>query len=227
MNSETAVPGAKKVGGVWLPETEKHFVEMMLHNSKNHREVDGKLTYQYRKLEAAMKRIPAERRRRCLDVGAHVGLWAMWLVREFAWVECFEPIEAFSSILPHNMSADNYTLHKLALGDQEGSVSFMVTPHNTGNSHVVEGEGDIPVRTIDSFEFCEVDFIKIDVEGFELKVVQGAKETLLRERPFMVLEQKGNDVALMGGKRNEALEWCRGLGMKPLYEIGDDWFLSW
>lgn len=229
MNTVAKVPGAKLVGNVWLPATEQHFVEMMIHNRKNHREVEGKLTYQYRKLEAAMKRIPADRRRRCLDIGAHVGLWAMWLQKEFAWVECFEPVEAFAAILPHNMTQDNYTLYRVACGAEEGLVAFDINPAITGNTHVnlKRADGTVPVRTIDSYDFREVDFIKIDVEGFELKVVQGARETLLRERPFMVLEQKGNDAKLMGGKKNEALDWCKGIGMVAEYEIGDDWFLHW
>lgn len=220
---------AKLVGNVWLPAGEEHFVEMMTLNRKNHREVEGKLTYQYRKLEAAMKRIPPERRRVALDIGAHVGLWAMWLVKEFDRVECFEPVGQFADILPYNMRpAENYALHRCAVGDAPGFVALTINPAITGNTHVLPGRpGDTPVRTIDSFGFTNVDFIKIDVEGFELRVVQGARETLLRERPYMVLEQKGNDAKLMGEKRNAALEWCKSLGMKPEYEIGDDWFLSW
>lgn len=221
-------PHAKLVGGVWLPETEQHFVEMMTKNAKNKREVDGKLTYQYRKLEAAMKHIPQDRRRRCLDVGAHVGLWAMWLTREFEHVECFEPMPQFAAILPFNMPRLNYTLHPEACGDADRWVAFKFEPHNTGHSHVIPGAiGGIHMRTIDSYGFEQVDFIKIDVEGFELGVVQGARETLLRCKPYMVLEQKGNDAAVMGGARNEALAWCKALGMKAEYEIGGDWFLSW
>lgn len=237
MNSVDKVAGAQLVGGVWLPETEVHFVKMMTQQhgkgAKNYREVDGKLTYQYRKLEDACNRIPKERRRVALDVGAHVGLWAMWLVREFQYVHCFEPIPLHGDLLSHNMPSDNYELHRVALGDKAGRVRIDVPPGVTGNAHVVPGAPNTDMVTLDSFQFDPsgfhmVDFIKIDVEGFELQVVQGAKATLLAHRPYMVLEQKGNDVKLMGSKvRNEALDWCKGIGMRAVHEIGGDWFLDW
>jgi FkbM family methyltransferase len=229
------VPGAKLVGGVWLPETEHHFVKMMVDNKKNHREVDGKLTYQYRKLEDAMNRIPKDRKRVCVDIGAHVGLWAMHLCKFFQHVHCFEPIKLHGDILPHNMPKDNYTLHRCALGDVARKVAIEVPPGVTGNAHVV-GAGDIDcypldhfVMTPDGFPLIEghIDFIKIDVEGFELQVVQGAKETLLKHKPFMVLEQKGNDTKFMGQPRNAALNWLLGIGMVSLNEIGGDHFLGW
>lgn len=223
------VPGAKLVGGVWLPETEHHFVKMMTLNTKNHREVKGKLTYQYRKLEAAMRDIPKDRRRTCIDIGAHVGLWAMWLVGEFKFVHCFEPIALHADILPHNMPSDNYKIHRFALGDTVGAVKIEVPPGVTGNAHVVPGEGTIPMRPLDDFDFEteQIDFIKIDVEGFELQVVKGAEQLLRKHRPFMVLEQKGNDQKFFNQPREAALNWCRSIGMKPRYEIGGDWFIGW
>lgn len=235
--ADKVVPNAKLVGGVWLPEDERHFVYMMLENKKAHRVVDGKATYQYRKLEAAMKNIPRERRRRCVDIGAYTGLWAMWLAKEFAFVECFEPMP-YAEILPHNMPSDNYALHRIALGEEPGVVAMGYPDGVVGNCHVLDSAkaracgiakevAGIEMRTLDSFAFEEVDFIKIDVEGFELQVVKGAKETLLRNRPYMILEQKGNDEKFEGQKRNEALRWCQRLGMVPRWEIGGDWFLSW
>lgn len=227
--ADKSVPHAKLVGGVWLPENERHFVGVMTDpTSKNCRTVDGKLTYQYFKLEAAMKRIPQARRRNAIDIGAHVGLWAMWLVREFAWVHCFEPMPQHCAILPHNMPTQNYTLYDRALGAAHGSVSLVVPDGVTGNAHILPGRpGEVAMLPLDEYAFCDIDFIKIDVEGFELQVVQGAKDTLLRNKPFMVLEQKGNDEKLMGGKRNEALSWCQSIGMKPQYQLAGDWFLSW
>jgi FkbM family methyltransferase len=48
--------------------------------------------------------------------------------------------------------------------------------------------GDIKVRTLDSFCFESVDFIKIDVEGMEYDVLRGSTETLMRCRPIVLFE---------------------------------------
>lgn len=241
MNTDTQVAGAKLVGGVWLPATEHHFEKMMVQNTKNHRRVDGKLTYQYRKLEAAMQMIPADRRRTCLDIGAHVGLWAMWLVKEFEHVHCFEPVPLHRAILPHNMPTDNYTVHAVALGSEAGTVNIVVPQGVTGNAHVVPpGTVQAPdyakepqvcgveMVTLDSMFFAvPIDFIKIDVEGFELEVLKGARETLLKNKPYMVLEQKGNDAKFFNQPKLSGLTYAQSLGMKIRKEIGGDYLLGW
>jgi FkbM family methyltransferase len=219
-------PGAKLIGGVWLPETEQHFVDMMLHNKKRTRVVDGKHTYQYHKLEAALRHLPADRRRVGVDIGAHVGLWSMWLVKLFGHVHAFEPVAGHADIFPWNMSADNWTLHRVALGEREGSVSLTVPPEQTGNAHVVGG-GEVPMVTLDSCELERVDFLKIDVEGYELPVLRGAEATLRRCRPILVVEQKGNDAKFYGQPRDAAVAWLKTLGARDLAVISGDHIMGW
>ena len=85
---------------------------------------------------------------------------------------------------------------------------------------------NIEIRTLDSFDLTDVDFIKIDVEGFELPVVQGAEETICRCKPHMVVEQKGNESAY-GGAKNEAAEFLYALGMKDLTIMAGDHIMGW
>ncbi len=219
-------PHAKLVGGVWLPEGERHFVEMMLHNKKRRHVEDGKYTYQWHKIQAVLRALPADRRRVCLDIGAHVGLWAMWLVREFEHVHSFEPVAAHADIYPFNMPSDNYTLHRCALGETEGAVRIELDPEQSGCAHV-GGPGEIPMRTLDSFGFERVDLIKIDVEGYELPVVRGATETILRCRPVMIVEQKGNDAKTYGQPRDAALGYLKGLGLREIHCIAGESILGW
>ncbi len=70
--TEVPMANAKLVGGVWMPATERHFVEMMRPGAKRHAIRDGKWTYQTHKLDTAMRYV--ENRRVCIDIGAHVGL---------------------------------------------------------------------------------------------------------------------------------------------------------
>jgi hypothetical protein len=67
-----------------------------------------------------------------------------------------------------------------------------------------------PVYTIDMFDFNEVDYIKIDVEGFEKKVLIGAANTIERCNPVIVIEQ--NHVVLEGEHRYAAKEYLEGIG---------------
>ncbi len=230
---------ADLVGGVWLPEGERHLRAMLLNRSKTG-PVDGKATYQLHKLQAAMAHQPADRRRVCLDIGAHVGLWSMHLVKLFAEVHAFEPVPLHAEIFPRNVATKNVTLHRVALGARAGTVSLSVPEESTGNAQVLDGHRNphgtdkprevwhgVAMRSLDGFGFARADLVKIDVEGFELPVVQGARETLLRCRPNVVLEQKGNEAAY-GQAPNAALDYLRDLGMTPLRKpIGGDWILGW
>jgi FkbM family methyltransferase len=234
-------PGnARLVGGVWLPDTEEHFEEMMLRN-KRMRVVDGKHTYQYHKIEAAMRFQPIDRRRVCLDIGAHVGLWAMWLTKWFDVVHSFEPVPWFANIYPYNVNMEKARLYPVALGDRADEVSISVPEDMTGNSHIAipgrvpdrrDGHGDVrqcdsvSMIPLDSLEFADVDFIKIDVEGYELQVVQGAVETIKRWSPNIVIEQKGNEQAY-GQPRDAACSFLRGLGMRDLQVISGDHIMGW
>jgi len=223
-----AAPHAKIVGKVWLPEFEEHLDHMMINNRKHMRVVDGKHTYQYHKLEPCMNfmKHAASPFINCVDIGGHVGLWAMWLVNFFNHVHIFEPLKSHYDIIPYNMEKDNYTIHKVALGKESGSVSMEVNPTFTGGAHI-NGEGDIPMITLDSLELEDVNFIKIDVEGYELQVVQGAEQTIRRCKPLMIIEQKGNDQKNFQDIRNGAHKFLTKLGMKDLRVIAGDHIMGW
>jgi FkbM family methyltransferase len=216
-------PDAQLIGGVWLPANEKHLIDMMEVHQR--REIDGQLTYQYHKLERALALVPADRRRRCVDVGAHVGLWSKELVKAFQFVMAFEPNPVVADLWLWNVTAKNAHLRQVALGKGEGSVGLKIYDGHSGHTQV-SGAGDTPMRSLDSFGFVDVDLIKIDVEGHELAVVKGAIETLKRCRPVVVVEQKGEDGRL-GLKKDGALAWLQALGMQSADCIGGDYFLVW
>jgi len=211
---------------VWLPDREQHMVDVM--TGPRALVVDGAITYQYRKLQRAMEFVPQDRRRRCIDIGGHVGTWAMHLVKIFRDVEAFEPLELHREIFPHNVKGTNWRLHPFALGDKPGRVAIREMADSTGSAHV-HGDGDIEMRTLDSFGFTEVDFIKIDVEGFELQVVQGAEQTIRANRPIMVVEQKGREVSNYSeAQRDQAVSWLeKHLGMRRLDCMSGDWMMGW
>jgi FkbM family methyltransferase len=235
-----AIPGGQLVGGVWLPATEVHLREMMLDNPKARLIREGKATYQIRKLDAVMRYLPLGRRRVAVDIGAHVGLWSMWLVELFARVEAFEPVPLHRELFRANVTGD-YCLHACALGESDGTVDLEVPEQTTGNAHIAIGRRHpgtkhvadpdrhtvirgVPICTLDRFGLEAVDLVKIDVEGYERAVVRGARETLARWSPVVIVEQKGNDAAY-GDAPDAALAELEALGYVRQACLSGDWIM--
>lgn len=209
--------------GVYLPDGETHLTGWM---DKAGEMVDGKGSYQIKKLRAALAHV--RQFRTAVDVGAHCGLWSMQLVKKFRTLHAFEPVAAHrdcwrSNVVEHE---DKY-LYACALGDREGSIKITTEPTSSGDSRV-DGDGEIPMHTLDSFNFLDVDFIKIDTEGFELYVIKGAEETIKRCRPVMIVEQKGHGMKYFGFGKEEGVELLQSWGMRPLRPaMSGDWIMGW
>ena len=213
----------KQHQGIWLPDHEKHLVEWM---DKSGQIVDGRGTYQYKKLVGALEHV--KQWRTVVDVGAHVGFWSMHLARRFQHLEAFEPVAEHRECWALNMEGQkNTTLHECALGAVDGNVAMVIPPGSSGGTHI-GGPGWIPMKTLDSFEFQDVDFLKIDCEGAEGAVLEGGVETMRRCRPCVIVEQKGHIMAAnFGTKGRPAVDFLVGLGAKLRREMGGDFILSW
>ena len=123
--------------------------------------------------------------RNAIDVGANVGEWTRPLAEKFQQVICFEPNPNFRECFNKNITESNVTLWPYGLSDKEH------TAQQDFNSTVLkEGEGNIECRTLDSFNLTDVDYIKIDVDGFEVPVLQGAQETIRKNNPVINIEMK-------------------------------------
>jgi len=158
-----------------------------------------------------------------LDIGAHVGAATVYLSRKFRQVIAFEAVPTTVEFLRRNTShLQNVTAINAAAGPSAGEVYFTHYPKHGQLSHVRMGAdvpkteriGPVRVLPVDSFDFPDVSFIKIDVEGFELPVLQGAVETLQRCRPLILVEQAGNEEKHFGRPRDEASAFLEDLGME-------------
>ncbi len=135
-------------------------------------------------------------RRRCIDVGANVGLYTYRFAKLFQHVESFEPIPPCARIISAS-KLSNVTVHNTALSNVQGQATLNIPrtggPEATAlaslSNQFSEAETlSVNLQTLDSFRFPEVDLIKIDVEGHELEVLQGGQETLKRELPTLIIE---------------------------------------
>lgn len=203
----------KCVAGIWLPDHEQHLL---------HYAVGPGWKYQDHKLAHALEYVKSWKR--AIDIGAHVGLWAMNLVERFDHVESFEPVKEHRDCFEKNVIGAN--LYPYALAEKEKKLGIRIDQGSSGDAHV-SGEGDIEAKTLDSFGFEDVGFIKIDCEGYELFVLQGARETLLRCKPALVVEQKPRKAKKYGLEDTAAVKYLQKMGAKLRLEIAGDYIMSW
>lgn len=221
----------KQVGGVWLPATEEHMSAWMV---KKNEVVEGKLTYQYHKLVAAMKWV--KNFGVAVDVGAHCGLWSMHLAKRFGLLHSFEPISLHQKCFLKNVPQDDpehvVVLHPVALGEKNGTVLMNTTRGSSGDSWIDGntdwgGVGGVPLRRLDDEISGTIDFIKLDCEGYELFALRGGEEILKASRPCVVVEQKPGRAQKYGLPETGAVSYLQSLGAVLRKEIGGDFILSW
>ncbi len=136
-----------------------------------------------------------------LDIGAHIGTLTLpmsTIVGEKGEVIGFEPQPKLFRELYHNLKINmisNVTIMRYALGDSFKPVQMNVGAHeNEGGTGVGVGGDWVDMYPLDFFEFSNISLMKIDVEGFEDQVLLGAKETILRNKPVILIEIMGGQI---------------------------------
>jgi len=212
----------------WLPESEQHMPKMLDKAEKK----TGVVEYQKEVRDEALNICKIRNKTNvALDVGSHIGFWTKDLSENFNRVICFEPVQEFRNCFNKNIvDRKNVILFPFALGDKQGSVSMFINPENTGNTHVdLSQVGSVNMISLDNFLddypiMESIDFIKIDTEGFEIYVLNGAVKTLKKYQPIVTIEQKPHDY--YHNDRYVALNFLNSLGYKILKQVRDDYILG-
>jgi|688.fasta_scaffold109239_1 FkbM family methyltransferase len=148
-----------------------------------------------------------------LDVGANYGV-ASWEFLSQGFVtstEMFEPIQENCESITRTYHATEvaWKLHNTAVGETSGVVEFAWNKTQTGTSHVVQqGQGNrqVPIVNLDSLTLDPVKLMKIDVEGHELAVLQGATQLLERDQPWIFFECNHKTPDELA-RSHEAIQW--------------------
>lgn len=207
----------KQIYNYWLPKSDNHFERLI----KKRISQGGPAEYQDDVRDAAYNYV--KKFDVCVDVGANVGFWAKPLASKFKKVIAFEPLEQVYSCLEKNVEGLPVEIHKHALGSVNDTVDIVFNSSNTGSSAINEssfGKGSIEIKTIDSLNLDHFDMIKIDCERHDLEVLVGAKETLLKYKPIVVVEQHPDT-------EHSAGNFLESLGAKPLTNIRKDFIYGW
>lgn len=135
-----------------------------------------------------------------IDVGANDGDTSHPFINDFKKIIAFEPNPYTYKLLSENQIIESYNV---ALGSSNGYINLIVPSNNKPqwgstsilrNSKWVNGiKYDVEIRTLDSFNFFDIDFIKIDVEQAELDVIRGSINTIKSNWPVIMFENKRNE----------------------------------
>lgn len=158
------------------------------------------IAWQYRLFEPELRKlsqfVPNERG--AVDVGVWWGPWTWWLARRVPRVDSFEPnpdvVARVAPVMPRNVN-----IHTVALSNQTGRSNLWLPPGGSSTegraSLEPEPRAGLHWRTqsvvtsrLDDFDLGDVGFVKIDVEGHELAVLQGAENLLEAQRPVLMVE---------------------------------------
>jgi FkbM family methyltransferase len=134
------------------------------------------------------------------DIGANIGLYTYLLARcagERGFVYAFEPDPDLFAALEANCRTNgvaNVRLQNVALGAQDDTLTLRRARFNSGDNRLsrresspASGEVSVPVRPLDAvLEGRLLDFIKIDVQGWELEVFKGMRGQLAGSRPLRI-----------------------------------------
>lgn len=184
--------------------------------------------------ELALVPLLADPSRAFLDVGANTGAYLERALGRFAALYAVEPDPELARYLERAF-AGRVTVLAMALSRAPGRMPFYL-PHHAGRAISTRGslEPDanpgleqttrtIEVATLDGLDLPPLGFVKIDVEGHELAVLEGGRERLRRDRPRLLVEIEerhhpgGSDrvPTLLAGLGYEAFYWIQG-GLRPL-----------
>jgi FkbM family methyltransferase len=142
-------------------------------------------------LDALAARMAGTRPGVIVDAGAMIGnhtAYFAWFLPHVA-IHAFEPVPENLALLRPNVARyPEVTVHPIALDAVPRSVRMLSDPENRGHSFIASSGVMVESRPLDSYELQDVTLIKIDTEGSEPEVLAGARATIARCRPLVVLE---------------------------------------
>ena len=199
--------------GYWIPDGD----DPVHHTGGNVKKHDEKIHNEVLKL--------CKHRNHMIDIGGNVGRWSNHYADIFQKVTSFEPahynIECFKK---NTHGKTNITLHEYGLYDKpsKGNLAVAIAEH-LGSTRVHPSEnGDIVLKTLDSHNYDDIDVLKVDVEGLEIPVLNGARQTLAKCSPVIIIERCVLNSTAYGYSKNDSHQLLEELGYSRAVKITRD-----
>ena len=210
----------------WFPDQDTHFAQMLNKNIAKGKQPVYQEPVRRSSIDYCLRN---KKTQVAIDIGANVGLWTRDLCRYFDQVHAVEPVEIFRDCLIKNVTAPNLKIYDCALGAENSSIDMIITSGNTGHTHVDRtsmGQGQIPMRTLDSMNFPPADYVKLDCEGYEYQIVKGGENYIKQCHPIIVVEQKFHqDTGTVD--HGETVDLLKLWGAKQLHKVNNDLIMGW
>src|SRR5882724_9643023 len=208
--------GKKRRGGLgWMPVSGTETAE---HRFWNNLDLSGKTVY---------------------DVGAFQGLLALFFASKAKTVICFEPNAQNAKRLMENLALNgiaNVQLRRTGVGSKSGTMKMVGDPLMPGGSSVdariiesllQSGAGtviaEIPIATLDeeipAAKLPPPDLIKIDIEGWEIEALRGARNSLISYKPELFLEMHGETIREKKSKVAEIVTFLWEAGYRRIEHV--------
>ncbi len=142
----------------------------------------------------------------CVDIGSNIGYYALLeskIVGKNGKIFAIEPSPENFNYLNNNLKLQNFSnteTHQIAIGNQDGTAKLTVGNKSNHSKVITEYQTipngldviSVPIKKLDTFvqeqNISKIDFVRMDVEGFELNVIEGMKNVLRKLRPMIQVE---------------------------------------
>ena len=134
-----------------------------------------------------------------LDIGANLGLFIFYLQKYSKKVFAFEP-NPYPLRYLYGLVDENVQIYPIAIGNTDNQVNLFIPKSKKGwssnGASLNEKELNMGIKftveckKIDSLNIEKIGLIKIDVEGHEIQVIEGAKDTLVKQKPNLIIENE-------------------------------------
>lgn len=164
----------------------------------------------------------------CLDIGSNVGYVGIMMAKiaSEGLVVGFEPDPTNFKRLRENIGYNNLSnirVHNFGLGEQSAQKNMFVNLINRGGNCIIEEQSgvEIAIMKLDDFMIREalprVDLVKIDVEGYELKVLRGGMQMLTTYFPVLFIEINDDNLQRYGDSPSELVQFLKNMGYTSFF----------